>query len=171
MSVNCRRRNLTFSRSARSRIFAFCGADDEAGGFAGMRVVLRFLRASHETVHALQNSRAFAARLPLETRRVYFTLCTPSPESPFPANGGCAESDPTRTQLARRADRRGSGDSSPMEALGMRTFLGIAAGLTLASGVALVAASDQQVVKERRVEQAPPSWSESGADDLVGQPM
>jgi membrane-associated protease RseP (regulator of RpoE activity) len=59
-----------------------------------------------------------------------------------------------------------------MEALGMRTFLGIAAGLTLASGVALVAASDQQVVKERRVEQAPPSWSEAGtADDLVGQPM
>ena len=54
----------------------------------------------------------------------------------------------------------------------MRTFLGIAAGLTLASGVALVAASDQQqVVKERRVEQAPPSWTQSGADDLVGQPM
>ncbi len=53
----------------------------------------------------------------------------------------------------------------------MRTFLGIAAGLTLASGVALVAASDQQVVKERRVEQAPPSWTEAGADDMVGQPM
>jgi serine protease Do len=58
-----------------------------------------------------------------------------------------------------------------MEALGMRTFLGIAAGLTLASGVALVAASDQQVVTERRVVQAPPSWAESGADDMVGQPM
>lgn len=54
----------------------------------------------------------------------------------------------------------------------MRTFLGIAAGLTLASGVALVAASDQQVVKERRtIEQAPPSWAEAGGDDLVGQPM
>jgi membrane-associated protease RseP (regulator of RpoE activity) len=53
----------------------------------------------------------------------------------------------------------------------MRTFLGIAAGLTLASGVALGAASGQQVVKERRVEQAPPSWAEAGADDLVGQPM
>jgi serine protease Do len=54
----------------------------------------------------------------------------------------------------------------------MRTFLGIAAGLTLASGVALVAASDQQVVKERRtVEQAPPSWAEGGSDDLVAQPM
>jgi len=53
----------------------------------------------------------------------------------------------------------------------MRTFLGIAAGLTLASGVALVAASDQQVVTERRVVQAPPSWAESGADDMVGQPM
>jgi serine protease Do len=54
----------------------------------------------------------------------------------------------------------------------MRTFLGIAAGLTLASGVALIAASDQQqVVKERRVEQAPPSWNEAGAEDLVGPPM
>jgi serine protease Do len=59
-----------------------------------------------------------------------------------------------------------------MEAAGMRTFLGIAAGLTLASGVALVAASDQQVVKERRtIEQAPPSRSEAGSDDLIAQPM
>jgi serine protease Do len=40
----------------------------------------------------------------------------------------------------------------------MRTFLGIAAGLTLASGVALTAASGQQV--ERRVVEAPPQgWA------------
>jgi membrane-associated protease RseP (regulator of RpoE activity) len=59
-----------------------------------------------------------------------------------------------------------------MEALGMRRFLGIAAALTLASGVALVAASDQQqVVKERRVEQVPPPRADAGSDDLVGQPM
>lgn len=55
----------------------------------------------------------------------------------------------------------------------MRTFLGIAAGLILASGVALGAASDQQqVVKERRVEQGPPpSWTEADPGDMAGQPM
>lgn len=51
----------------------------------------------------------------------------------------------------------------------MRTFLAIAAGLTLASGVALGAASHQQVVEERRVEQAPSSMKhEEGAGDMVG---
>src|SRR4029079_743660 len=103
MSVNCRRRNFTFSRSARSRIFAFCGAVDEAGGFAGMLVALRFLRVSHEFVHALQKSRAVAARLPLETCRVYLTSCTPSPESPLQANRWRPASD--RTRRSWRAGR------------------------------------------------------------------
>lgn len=52
----------------------------------------------------------------------------------------------------------------------MRTFLGIAAGLILASGVAIGAGSGQQV--ERKVVQAPPGagWSEAEPPD-VDQPM
>jgi serine protease Do len=54
----------------------------------------------------------------------------------------------------------------------MRTFLGVAAGLTLASGVALGAGSGQQVIKERRVvEQAPPSLGEPGSDDMAGHAL
>jgi serine protease Do len=45
-----------------------------------------------------------------------------------------------------------------MEAVDMRTFLGIAAGLTLASGVALAAAQGQQPVERGRIETTPGPW-------------
>jgi serine protease Do len=53
----------------------------------------------------------------------------------------------------------------------MRTFLGIAAGLTLASGVALGAGPGQQVIKERRVVEQPPPPGELGSDDMAGHPL